>query len=367
VWRTRSDPTHACATSLIRSAVESFLPRLTILLLSILFVTFLTACGAAYQLFGLARDSRAFPPPGRMLDVGGYRLHLIESGQGNIVVVFEAGISASCLNWTRVRTDVSQFARAYAYDRASLGWSDRASTPRIASTIVNELYTLLAAAEVPVPFILVGHSFGGLLASGYAAKYPDRVAGLILLDPLAPSEWANPSESRARMLQRGVKLSRRGAMLARIGLVRFALALLSRGARRVPKAIAKLTSGGESVISRLVGEVQKMPPEVWPMVRAHWCHPKSFEGMADYLESLPASSAEAAALALPCSIPVTVLSAKHSTPAQLAERDQMALHSLHGRHIVAADSGHWVHLDQPELVVQAIRDMVDRVPTEPRA
>jgi pimeloyl-ACP methyl ester carboxylesterase len=168
------------------------------------------------------------------------------------------------------------------------------------------------------------------------------------------------------MLRFGVRLSRRGALLARIGVVRAALALLISGGRRVPQWIAKLSSGrGESVISRLVGEVRKMPPDTWPMVRAHWCLAKSFRGMAGYLESLPASAAEAAALdedtAKADAIPVTVLSASNATPEQLEEREGIARRSPRGRHIIARKSGHWIQLDEPELVVESIRELVGLV------
>jgi pimeloyl-ACP methyl ester carboxylesterase len=112
------------------------------------------------------------------------------------------------------------------------------------------------------------------------------------------------------------------------------------------------------VISRLVGEVSKMPPETWPMVRAHWCQTKSFQGLGNYLESLPASAAEADAFTEPGGIPVIVLSAANSTPEQLREREALARRSPHGRHIMAAKSGHWIQLDEPELVVEAIREMV---------
>jgi pimeloyl-ACP methyl ester carboxylesterase len=273
-------------------------------------------------------------------------------------VVFESGISATCLNWTQVRAEVEGFARACTYDRAWLGWSDPADSPRTTSAIVDELHGLLEAARIPRPFILTGHSFGGLLVRAYAAKYPDDVAGLVLVDPLSPREWMNITPAHARMLRFGVKLSRRGALLARIGVVRASLALLMSGGRRVPKLIARVSGGrGESVISRLVGEVSKMPPETWPMVRAHWCQAKSFQGLAAYLESLPANSAEAAALGDTGPIPITVLSAATATPQQLQERDALARRSPHGLHIVARKSGHWIQLDEPELVVQAIREM----------
>ncbi len=198
-----------------------------------------------------------------------------------------------------------------------------------------------------------------MLVRAYAAKYPGEVAGLVLVDPLPASEWLNIPPAHARLLGLGVKLSRRGAVLARLGVVRAALAVLMAGGRRVPQWIAKVSSGhGESVITRLVGEVRKMPPETWPMVRAHWCLPKSFRGMADYLESLPASAEEAAALGEPETIPVTVLSASNATPQQLEEREAWARRSPRGRHVIARKSGHWIQLDEPELVVSAIREMI---------
>jgi pimeloyl-ACP methyl ester carboxylesterase len=322
----------------------------------------LGSAGAVYQAMGTAADLRRHPPPGRMIDIGGSRLHIIESGDDGPPVIFESGISATCLNWTRVRSEAALFARACAYDRAWLGWSDPASSARTTSHIVEELHALLDASQLPAPYILVGHSFGGMLVRAYAAKHPKQVAGLVLVDPLSAGEWLNISTAHARMLRLGVKLARRGALLARIGVVRVSLALLMSGGRRIPKWIAKLSSGrGESVISRLVGEVGKMPPETWPMVRAHWCLPKSFLGLAAYLESLPASAAEADALVESDNLPVIVLSAANSTPEQLKERAALAHRSSHGRHIVATKSGHWIQLDEPELVVQAVREMAELV------
>jgi len=317
-----------------------------------------------YQGIGSRADRRDYPPPGRFVDVGGRRMHLVESGAGTPVVVLESGIAASCLNWTNIQAEVARFTRVCSYDRASLGWSDSAQTPRVTSHLVEELHELLKAANLPGPYVLAGHSYGGMLVRAYAARYPDEVAGLVLVDPLPPREWMRPSEEQARILGWGVRLARRGALLARLGIVRMSLRMLSAGGRTIPKLVARLSSGrAESTLSRLVGEVQKMPRETWPMIRAHWCQPKGFLAMSEYFKSLPRSAAEAAACSEPSpDIPVVVLSAANCTSAQLAEHAAMAHHSSRGRHIVAEKSGHWIHLDEPDLVLDAIREILKTAP-----
>ncbi|HEY6392828.1 MAG TPA: alpha/beta hydrolase [Bryobacteraceae bacterium] len=318
------------------------------------------AAAVLYQYIGSRIDRRDYPPPGRLVDVGGRRMHLMESGSGSPVVILESGIAASCLNWTNIHAEVARFTRVCSYDRASLGWSDSAATPRVTSRLADELHELLNAAGVSGPYVLAGHSYGGMLVRAYATMYPDEVAGLVLVDPLPASEWMRPSEEQARILRWGARLARRGALLARLGIVRVSLRILSAGGRTIPKLVARLSSGrAESTLSRLVGEVQKMPRETWPMIQAHWRQPKGFLGMSEYFKSLPQSAAEAAALMdPPPDIPVVVLSASNSTAAQLAERAAMARHSSRGAHIVAEKSGHWIHLDEPELVLDAIREMV---------
>ena len=333
-----------------------------VILFIALLVVLLPLSGFLYQAAGTARDQSAFPPPGRLVDIGGRRLHLLEAGQGSPTVIFESGIAASSLNWTSILTQAARFSRACAYDRAWLGWSDPAPAPRVISHLVDELNSLLAGAHIPTPYVLVGHSFGGLLVQAYAVAHPHQVAGLVLIDPLPAVEWLHVSGERLRILRWGIRLSRRGALLARFGVVRASLALLTGGGRRIPKLVARLTSGrAESTLSRLVGEVQKMPSEVWPRVQAHWCQPQAFLGMAEYFKALPESAEQAAALGDLPEIPVTILSAGNSTPGQITERDALASRSARGKHIIVPDSGHWIHLDQPEVVIEAIREMVELV------
>ena len=166
----------------------------------------------------------------------------------------------------------------------------------------------------------------------------------------AEGEPTPVAKQRAALLARGVMLSRRGILLARLGIVRFALALLVSGSRTLPKLLARASTGRRSTVTdRLVGEVRKMPAEVWPAVRAHWCLPRSFATMAEYLERLPENCRQAAVIELPPSLPITVISAGNT------QNHIRAAHAAYAtRHIVAADAGHWVQLDAPDLVVDEI-------------
>lgn len=288
---------------------------------------------------------------------GGMHLHCL--GEGRPTVVLESGIAASSLSWVRVHNEIAAYTRVCAYDRAGLAWSQPSNTRRSGGEMVNELRALLAQAGEQGPYVIVGHSFGGLLARLYAAGFPSEVAGLVLIDPPPTSEWAAPSPERLRMLRRGVALSRRGKLLATVGFVRLSLALLSGGSRSLPKLMAKLSSGkGASVPERLVGEVRKLPSEVWPAVQSHWSRPEAFESMAQHLEALPSLAAEVLRQPELGSIPLTIISQEGGEPSQTAEHESIARLSTRGKHFVAENCGHWIHLDHPDLVVGAVREIL---------
>jgi pimeloyl-ACP methyl ester carboxylesterase len=336
------------------------------LFIAILLLALLTLCGVAYQAFGIRSDQRHFPAPGRMVDVGGHRLHLSELGSSSPAVVLESGISASSLNWRAVQSEVAKFARVCSYDRAGLGWSELCDQPCTPSSLAAQLHALLGEAEVPAPYILVGHSFGGLVVRSFAKRYPDETAGLVLVDPLDPAEWTPLTAEQQRIIRYGVSLSRRGALAARIGLVRLCLDLLLSGKNLVPRLAAKAWSGRASeVTDRIAGQVRKMPPETWPLVAAHWKQPKCFEGMARHFESL-AESIQEMADAPPLTVPVTMLSGKlndHPTD----PREYAARISKEAKLIIAEQSGHWVQLDEPRLVVRSILEFVESWRKSPAA
>ena len=162
----------------------------TVFVIGVFLVSTLVA-GALYQFIEARRSMRAYAPPGRVVDVEGQRLHLLCAGSGSPTVVFESGIAASSLSWTRVLPGVATFTRACAYDRAGLAWSDPPRSPRTLARIIGELHALLANAAVPGPFVFVGHSFGAFLVCAYASQHPTDTAGIVLVDP--PSEWHQPT------------------------------------------------------------------------------------------------------------------------------------------------------------------------------
>jgi pimeloyl-ACP methyl ester carboxylesterase len=313
-----------------------------------------------YQTLGSYYDARRFPAPGRLIDIGVCRLHLNEQGAGSPVVVLESGIAASSLSWALVQPKIAEFTRACSYDRAGLSWSDNCIVSRTLHQIVSELTSLLSHAGLSGPYILVGHSFGGAVIRAFANLQPANVAGLIFVDPVSLEYWAKCAPNEERRLRLAAGLSRRGALLARVGVVRAALTALASGGKKFPKLIARMSAGqATDVIVRLVGEIQRLPRELWPTLRAHWSRPKCFLAMAAYLEALPESARTAILMPIPPEIPFIVLSASNANDAELQERDSWVQQSRCGRHIRIEESGHWLQLERPEVVVAAIQELVD--------
>lgn len=319
----------------------------------------LLAAGVVYQAAGARRSARPYAAPGVMIDVDGQRLHVLCAGEGRPSVLFESGIAASSLSWTRVLRDVAAFTRACAYDRAGLGWSGPARTPRTIGRMLGEIRGVLAKTGTGGPPVLVGHSFGTFLVCAYASQYPGEVAGLVLLDP--PSEWHQVTRQQVRLLRGGIQLSHLGGVLARVGVVRACLALLTGGAPAVPRRVARAFGPTAArTLERLVGEVRKLPPDVHPMVQAIWCQPKCFRAMADHLAALEETAAAASRLTSLSDMPLVIISSVDQPPDTIAKHQQLARLSSQGRHMVAPKSGHWIQFDEPALVVTAVREIVER-------
>jgi pimeloyl-ACP methyl ester carboxylesterase len=134
---------------------------------------------------------------------------------------------------------------------------------------------------------------------------------------------------------------------------------LASGGRRLPKLIAKASAPhATGVMSDLVGQVQKLPPALWPMVRSHWSNSKCFRSMAAHLECLPEAARSVLQMPIPKGIPFVILSASNATAAELEERDALARKNSRGQHLKIENTGHWIQLERPDTVVGAIRSLI---------
>ena len=305
-----------------------------------------------------------FPPPGKLVDVGGWRLHLNCTGEvrdSQPTVILEAGVGDFSVEWSLVQPDVSKFARVCSYDRAGDGWSDLGPHPRTLRQIVYELHTLLDKGGVKPPLVLVGHSYGGWLVRLYASTYPAEVAGMVLVEAGAD----NPR----RMLPDG-KLGHsadlvKGEPIPAVkvsGPLRLsdipsgALSQMKAGAQKLAQ------SPNEPPRDKLPPDAQRM--RAWALAQVG--HVAAAVNPFEH-EELAGLRAERAKSEHPLGdMPLIVLTRGKSEEegpdgkAFEAEhrRDHaaMAAMSRNGKLIVAMRSGHHVQLDEPELVVKAIRD-----------
>ncbi len=328
-----------------------------------LIVLALPVFGVVYQLVGALRDRRRYIGVGKLVGVeGGLRIYMSDMGRGNgtgPTVVFESGIAATSQNWLRVQESVARYTRAVSYDRGGLGWSSASTSARTPSNIAQELRQMLQRAGIPAPYLLVGHSFGGLVVRRYAAMYPGEVVGVVLVDPMRAEDWPPVNEAQRPLLERGVRLAGFGVLVARFGLARLATTSLLCRSGRTSRAFSRVAgSGGLHVMERITCEVGKMPREVWPVVAAHWSTPKFYRGLAAHLDALPSSVAEMQDAEALEGRPVVVLTPGKAEPL-CSERLRRI--GSEARQVIAERSGHWIHLDEPELVLDTIRRMVEQV------
>jgi pimeloyl-ACP methyl ester carboxylesterase len=298
-----------------------------------------------------------YPPPGQMVDMGGYRMHIYCQGEGSPTVVMDAGAGDFSLTWALVQPEVAEFTRVCAYDRAGLGWSDLSPKPRTAQNIVEELHTLLTNADIEGPYVLVGQSMGGLYMRLYAHEYPDEVAGMVLVDA-TPENWdlrlpQADVQATEREAKEEVRLVRLARLLNTIGLLALFDRYPDQYLPRLPQAAREAYKG--IILSGT----------------------RYFEAAADEATSHAESRAQvrAAQITTLGNIPLIVLARGASTmsdtlglPAEVVQQREviwrelqaeLAALSPNGRLVIADQSGHNIHHDQPGLVVDAIRQVVE--------
>jgi pimeloyl-ACP methyl ester carboxylesterase len=327
-------------------------------------VALLVLAGTVYQHLGSLRDRRIHTGQGRWVSIGRKcSVYFFGQGEGEPTVLFESGIGATHLNWRGIQDPISPLAHTIAYDRAGLGWSSPCRTPRTPGNIATELHQMLAIAGFQPPYVLVGHSFGGLVMRRFALLYPEEVTGLVLVDPMRCEEWPPLNPTRQSQLDLGNHLIRYALPVVRCGLARLLVTWLFGRPGKLSEHIAGAAGAHpRHVLCRIKTEVRKMPRKVWPAVAAHWSRPGFYAGLRSHIGSIPDTVREMHGSTPIFGIPITVLTPGNSAPLSQNQLDQIG-DSV--RQTIAAKSEHWIHLDEPDLVINAIRAMIGAPPAPP--
>jgi pimeloyl-ACP methyl ester carboxylesterase len=323
-------------------------------------IAVLSLGGASYQFISTKLDENTYPPPGQMVDVGGYRLHLHSMGIGGPTVVLDAGLDQIGLDWELVQPEIAKFTRVVAYDRAGTGWSDKGPQPRTSAQIVQELHTLLHTAGIPGPYILVGHSFGGANVQLFAATFPEEVLGMILVDscheaqerrlPLNPLAGSKMSLMQKPMVMR---------LIIKLGIVRF-LSNISMKATTPP--------------------VLQLPQSMWNthvalgLTTKHLCT-LSDEASALALSMKQLEEADPSTLADKHCIVLTAGALPDLSEFGAAENQQKYLQEMFvvwnelqkelvakfrdGHQMIAEKSDHMIPWKQPDIIVYAVKELVE--------
>jgi pimeloyl-ACP methyl ester carboxylesterase len=307
--------------------------------------------GMIYENISEARDRRFNPASGRVFDVGGNRMHIDCTGDGSPTVILEAGLGDSYSSWRKVQPEVAEFTRVCSYDRAGLGYSDSSSQPRTSKVIAAELHALLRAAEYPPPYVVVGHSMGGFDVRVFAGLYRNEVVGVVLVDSSHPDQNNRfPPELR----------NMEGSWLREAEFLEYTMPF---------------------GIPRLIGLCDQDPVQ-----RAAECNFRSArEGVAE-LKTFSESAAETAASPSLGDLPLAVLShdpnkPSADLPADLAKptndawermQEELAQLSTRGTQAIAKNSSHYIQIDRPDVVIDAIRNIVGQArepqpPAPPKA
>ncbi|MBJ6724450.1 alpha/beta hydrolase [Geomesophilobacter sediminis] len=188
-------------------------------LVPLLALPVLVTGGALYQGLATVRDRRRYPPPGKTIFVEGRGLHLVEMGSGTPTVLLETGLGGMSSAWGWIQPELAKATRVVAYDRPGLGWSDPVPPEMTAQDRARQLHAALDQAGIRGPYLLVGHSMGGMLVRIFHDLYPDQVAGVLLIDASHPDQHRHSAAIRRHMTS-GFRLLRHVQLLTRIGYVR---------------------------------------------------------------------------------------------------------------------------------------------------
>ncbi|MGH9554895.1 MAG: alpha/beta fold hydrolase [Terriglobales bacterium] len=305
----------------------------------------LTLIGALYQALATRADRRNFPPPGKLVDVGGHRLHIQCAGEGRPTVVLETGALAMSAFWGWVQPQAAVHTRVCSYDRAGLGWSEPGPEPRDALRIARELRILLRNAGETPPYVLVGHSFGGLLVRVYADQYPEDVVGLLLLDSSHPDQEARFEKVLGKPSSFEEGLFSSLPVLARLGVLRFILPFTDFASR-----------------------IDELPPRQAAEVKAFFADSSHQSAAKAEMALWEETTAQARATRPLGDLPLVVISAGETKTPSLERRVRNELHgelaalSSRGSHRILEGTTHGSLVENrshASQVAEAIRELVE--------
>lgn len=306
-----------------------------------------------------ARLKAAYPPPGRLVDVGEYSLHLQCIGTGRPIVLMEAGAGDMGLIWSLVQPEVGKFTTACVYDRAGHGWSDPGPIPFTASRIVQDLHMLLMRGAGPGPYVLVGHSLGGAIVRLFLKIYFFDVSGMVLVDSAHEEQLdrlpAALRDAQERVVRSNMRQLRLAAILARFGMLALRPSVFPTRPQLSPHAAAAVRAVAVSD-AKWLEAMQADQQAVGTMLN----EVRTAGGSFMYgVPLIVLARGRPDALPPQASVTPDVLA-----DAEKAWRDmqsELATRSTRGRLVVAEQSGHYIQLDQPNLVIDAIRQVVESV------
>jgi pimeloyl-ACP methyl ester carboxylesterase len=315
------------------------------------------ASGASLEAVMRHRAARDYPPPGRLVDIGGRRLQIDCRGSGSPTVVLESGLdNLGSLSWAAVHDSLARTTRVCAYSRAGVLWSDPAPAPFDARQVARDLHAALTTSGEKAPWVMVGHSLGGPYVMLFTNLYGAEVVGLVLVDGSHPAQLGRLREATGMSMQPATGTMAIGSALAWTGIVR-------------------LASGGTA-------------PPTWPVIadvvpRAYL--PSSIEALRREADALAATLYAAGQVRQLGDRPLVVLTATKTSPAMLAasgltqaqgDRMQAAWDTLQadeatwssaGRQERVQNASHYIQFDRPDVVIGAVRDVVAGVGARDRA
>ena len=290
----------------------------------------LALLGATYESVSEAADARAYPPPGQMVDIGGYRLHINCVGTGSPTVVIESGLGDWSASWSNaVQPQAATATRVCTYDRAGMGFSEPGPMPRTSARFAEELHTLLQRADIAGPYVLAGHSLGGYTVRLFAAAYPADVAGVVLIDSTTPGTGTQGQAPTSR------GWSQLATLPARIGLQRLLAGPMDLNGGMSP-------ANGNAYVANSVT-------------------PRSAQTGIDEFLGASEGAAQAGAVTNLGDLPLIVLSRAPNRDPEW-DRKQTALLGLssNSQQLFAEHSGHNIQLEEPEAAVNALLQMVEQ-------